>query len=379
MPIVNTFLAVPFSGRGIGYTCHKLLEGIRGDDFEVCLNAPYLNSDLGNDIRHNGLWPTPLAKLVYRYARPQARRLVEKIHLSALKRAGTNQTISYLWSETSPAFDEELHNLKSIVVREKFNCGKATAKRILDEAYARLGISPQHGITDDAIRLEKARLEQADAVFCPNANVDISLAEIGIPESKRLRTSYGYDPARVITSEPAALAPIEGTTYLFVGSICVRKGAHLLLKAWAKSGVKGRLVLAGALEPIIETTCREELARADVVHLSYTSNVAALYKSADVFVFPSLEEGGPQVTYEAAANGLAAIVSPMGAGDVVRHGEEGHVLDPYAEDDWIEAIRLLDRNAGERQRMSDAIRTRAIQFEWPKVGLQRRTSLRTLL
>ncbi len=379
MPEVNAFLAVPYSGRGIGYTCKKLLEGIMGDDFEVCLNAPYLNANLATGMRHNTLAPILLSKLLYRFARPQTRRLVEKIHLSALKKSASRQTISYIWSETSPDFDLELRSLKSIIVREKFNCSKAAAKRILDDAYARLGLDPQHGITDDAIRLEKARLERADAIFCPAAGVDASLEEIGIPKHRRLRGSYGFDLSRVTTPAPPSLDPIDGTTYLFMGTICVRKGAHLMLRAWAKSGVNGRLVLAGALEPAIANTCRVELARPDVVRLAFTPNVAALYKSADVFVFPTLEEGDPLVIYEAAANGLAAIVSPMGAGNVVRHGVEGYVLDPYAEDDWIEAMRSLDKDADQRRRLSDAIRTKAAEFEWPRVGLQRRASLRTLL
>ena len=66
------------------------------------------------------------------------------------------------------------------VVREKFNCGKATAKAILDDAYTRLSLSPAHGITDAGIAKEREELHLADAVYCPNAMVAESLRAIGI-------------------------------------------------------------------------------------------------------------------------------------------------------------------------------------------------------
>ncbi len=49
------------------------------------------------------------------------------------------------------------------------------------------------------------------------------------------------------------------------------------------------------------------------------------YQSADVFVFPSLAEGGVYVIYEALAAGLPCIVS-ANAGSAVRDGIEGFVV-----------------------------------------------------
>jgi hypothetical protein len=41
------------------------------------------------------------------------------------------------------------------------------------------------------------------------------------------------------------------------------------------------------------------------------------------------------VTYEAAGADLAAIVSPMGAGRIVRNGEEGYVIAPFERETWL--------------------------------------------
>ena len=66
-------------------------------------------------------------------------------------------------------------------------------------------------------------------------------------------------------------------TVLFVGLACVRKGIHLLLKAWARAKLKGRLVLAGDIDSRGRQRCAEQLNRSDVmcVH-SISADVAAI-------------------------------------------------------------------------------------------------------
>jgi glycosyltransferase involved in cell wall biosynthesis len=254
------------------------------------------------------------------------------------------------------------------------NCHRGTAKRILDEAYAHIGAEPSHGATEDSIRWERSALELADFVFCPNKMVELSLIENGVPPSKLLESSYGWEPARFAGTR-RMLAPMNGVTVLFVGSVSVRKGAHLLLDYWAKSGIEGRLVLAGEIEPIIKLRCARLLSRDDVLVLNYVRDVGSLYRSADVFVFPTLEEGGPQVTYEACGCGLPAITTPMGAGRIVRDDVEGFVLDPYDAHGWIGALQVLATNVHKRRTMSAAALRAAQSFQWPEVARQRRETI----
>jgi glycosyltransferase involved in cell wall biosynthesis len=202
--------------------------------------------------------------------------------------------------------------------------------------------------------------------------------ENGVPKRKILETSYGWDPMRLL-GKPPLLPPSAGITALFVGAICVRKGAHLLLDYWAKSGVKGRLVLAGEMEPTIREKCASLLAREDVIIFDYFRDVGALYRSADVFIFPSLEEGSPLVMYEACGSGLPVITTEMGAGRLVRHGHEGFVLDPYDGSRWIGAIRRLADDVELRRTMSNAATERAERFIWSEVADQRRQQIRDCL
>jgi glycosyltransferase involved in cell wall biosynthesis len=200
--------------------------------------------------------------------------------------------------------------------------------------------------------------------------VEASLLENGVPAHKFLKATYGWDPAR-LSGNHKLLAWSKGITAIFVGAICVRKGTHLLLKYWARSGVKGRLVLAGEMEPIIKEKCAGLLARNDVTVLDYFRDIGSLYRSADIFVFPSLEEGSPLVIYEACGSGLPIITTEMGAGQIVRHGREGFVLDPYDASGWIAALRKLAEDAGFRRKMSSAAAQRGQHFMWDTVARRR--------
>lgn len=369
---LKTFLPFPFNDRGPGYICGQLLTNMSDLNVSSTLFAPYTSNPLLPRVKFKQTLSGLLGKAFYRYAPLRSKRATELAFLRSIEASGND--VAYLWGDTSLGFSRALKERGVPVVREKFNCGKAFAKRILDDAYHRLGEPPHHGITDKAVAEEEARLKLVDAVYCPNAMVELSMKELGIPDSARLATSYGFTPERLQTND-RLLDPIDGVTFVFVGTICVRKGAHLLLEAWTRTGIKGRLVLAGGIEPLIEKRCAHLLARPDILRLPYVKNVGALYNSADVFVFPTLEEGGPQVTYEAAFCGLPAIVSPMGAGRMIRAGSEGFVIDPYDIEGWVDAMREIAANSTLREQLAAAARERSLQFTYAVVGSKRRELL----
>ncbi|TNC70847.1 glycosyltransferase family 4 protein [Rubellimicrobium roseum] len=373
---LESLLTLPFTGRGVSYSCDRVVSAMRAPGVSPHVTLPYV-MDGEPSVPFHAILPRQIGRPGRRISPGLVLGLTENAFLRRLPR-GDSDTVAYIWSDTSPGFARSLRERGTVVVREKVNCSKALARRVLDDAYRRIGHAPQHGISDEALAEENERLALADAIFCPSECVAQSLVELGVPEEKLLRTSYGFDPDR-FASDARLLPATDGVTFVFVGTICVRKGAHLILKAWARSGIKGRLVLAGPLEPAVETVAAQELARPDVLRLPFVNDVAALYKSADVFVLPSLEEGDPLVTREAAFCGLPSLVSPMGAGQVVQDGQQGYILDPYAEDDWVEALRSMAAQPGLRQRMGAAAHERSLDFTWSKVGVGRRRTLTNFL
>lgn len=280
----------------------------------------------------------------------------------------------YLFPGTSRDFVPRIKQKQKTIFLERINCCTAKAKSILDEAYSRLGVKPQHGIDRDAIDREHEDVEACDYVFCPSPEVERSFLEIGVPAEKLISATYGWSPSRFKNrgSRDRVTPPKDGSfVVLFVGYVSVRKGAHFLLEAWAKAGIPGRLVLCGRMEPAIAQNCAHLLSRSDVIWREYDPNIASAYEAADLFAFPSLEEGGPMVTYEAMAHGLPVLVSPMGAGAIVRDGVDGSIIAPSDVSAMIDKLRKFAGDAELRRAFGEGARQQASHFTWEKVATRR--------
>ena len=217
--------------------------------------------------------------------------------------------------------------------------------------------------------MEDKKLALADGIFCPSPMVFKSMIENGIPQNKLLPTSYGWAPQRFpnLNAEPRENSK---PTFLFVGTLCVRKGVPLLLEAWSEADIEGELIFCGAMDQTIKNFCGSYFQRDDITHIPFTENIGDYYNMADAFVFPSLEEGGPMVTYEAMAHGVVPLVSEMGAGAIVEDRKNGLILS-HDKDAWVAALRAVSENRAQRLNLGKSARQRALNFTWEQVAGQR--------
>jgi glycosyltransferase involved in cell wall biosynthesis len=366
-PIYNT-------GNGVSYTCLSLCEHLGGDMIPVEAWFPASEKTVRHDFIRNAYpgWAMPL---IYRLPNPVARlaRKSERAFVKALRHGD----IAYLWPGVSLETYERIKEKGNTIVSELINCHTQYAKRILDDEYARIGWKGSHGITMKDAAREQAVLGLSDFIYAPNPFVIESLLDAGIPQEKILPASYGWDPQRMQgTATLRKKGP--GFTAVFVGRLGVRKGIHLLLEAWQRADIQGELLLAGVVPPDVEEQLSQPLARPDIIRLGHTTDIGSVYRSADVFVFGSLEEGGPMVTFEAMGCGLPVIISPMGA-SCARHGMDGFVIDPHDIDGWVAALRQLAEDKALRDRMGASARERAQEFTWEKVAARRRDVLMNAL
>jgi glycosyltransferase involved in cell wall biosynthesis len=240
-------------------------------------------------------------------------------------------------------------------------------KVALERAFGRTGRPiPPDACLPEAMERERVMMSACDFVTAPGPFVTQSLVDSGIPPERIIETAYGWSPTRLAGAVDLQ-RPERPPVFLFVGMGIFRKGLDLLLEVWEKANIEGQLVIAGRIEDEIRTGWAKQLARPDVSHSGYQRDVASVYGNADVFIFPTYEEGGPLVVYEAAGSGLPCLVSPMGAGRLVRHGQEGYVIDPLDVDAWVDAIRQLAGDVSLRRRMGAAAATRAKDFTWERV------------
>lgn len=365
---IKAFYPSRFRGKGPAATCLTLLEGMTNAGADCSIEAVLW--ELGaSPIPHRSVLPAAFGRLPYRFFGKAAVRRAESVFLRRLREG----EIAYLWPGASLSLYRAVHARGNPIVMEGINTRMKSAKRILDLEYARLGLPPGQRISARSVALQEEKLGLASAFFAPSPRVEESLAGGPLDPSRIIATSYGVHLGSV---EPkTAYATRDRLKVLFVGTLCLRKGVHLLLDAWSRAGIDGDLVLAGRLEPEVGRLCAEHLARPDVRLAGFVRDPRALYRAADVFVMPSLEEGGPLVTYEAAAHGLPMVLSPMGAGRIGPEAE-AFVLDPHQPEAMVEALRALAGSEALRRRRGEAARRAALRYDWGDVTARRLAQLR---
>jgi glycosyltransferase involved in cell wall biosynthesis len=154
---------------------------------------------------------------------------------------------------------------------------------------------------------------------------------------------------------------------LFAGSFRSYKRADLVIREAAKwPAVEFRLAGKGEEEDrnrslVKELGCRNVTF---VGHLSQ-QGLAEEMRRADVFLFPSVLEGHPQVLGQAASCGLPAVAMDLYRPDYVVNGETGYLVKSESEISDRLGVLLSDHDL--RLKMSAAAARHALQFDWDKV------------
>jgi glycosyltransferase involved in cell wall biosynthesis len=170
-----------------------------------------------------------------------------------------------------------------------------------------------------------------------------------------------------------------GFRALFVGRISVRKGVPQLLAAWRKSGVDGELLLVGNVEPALERMIASYLDVPGIRLAGFDVKLEKFYKSSDIFVLPSLEEGDPLVTYEAAGCGLPVVATAMGGANIIKDGVNGLVVEPHDVDGLAHAISVLANSPELRMKLGQQAAKDAQNYTTEKIGKERARLLRGVL
>ena len=191
---VAALLPLYATGQAISHIALSVCEAMRNPEVAVWLAQPASDPPARKAFTRDAV-PPVLKSLAYRLIRSPERinRFCERRYLRWLG----GDDVAYLWPGTSASVYEAVVRRGHRLVLESINCHRATAQRILADAYDRLGLPPHHGITDDMIRHECATLALARAVFAPGPLVRQSLLENGVPAERILSSSYGWDRRRL--------------------------------------------------------------------------------------------------------------------------------------------------------------------------------------
>ena len=202
-----------------------------------------------------------------------------------------------------------------------------------------------------------------------------------VDESKILVIPNGIDPAMTRELTGAEIERVrkrfqlDGRNALFVGNIKPHKNVERLIAAFALlrqdpalSDVT--LIVVGddiSKYPALRRKVEEHGLRSHVRFFGFVPEMTlvALYRVADIFVFPSLYEGFGFPPLEAMANGTPVITSNLSSlPEVV--GDAALTVDPYNTEEIALAMKTLFGDGELRARLSARGRERASSFSWEK-------------
>ena len=217
--------------------------------------------------------------------------------------------------------------------------------------------------------MEATCVRLADAVFSSShCSADWCARLYGVNAERVPIMHTGVDTTHF---QPSA-AKQERPTVIFVGRIAQSKGADVLVDAALDlahefEGLRIRMVGSGAPAFLVEI--RERALNSGFPDLfEFTGFVSrdalpSLLHDAHAFAGPSRYEGGPGFVYlEAMACGLPVIAcSGSGAAEVITHGITGLLVPPGDAIALRDALRVLLRDADEREAMGQRAREYAVR------------------
>ena len=272
-------------------------------------------------------------------------------------------TLYHVWGNYGVSSLVRARELGMVTTVERPSTHPLYQERILVEEAARWGL---HWSTPQP-HLQRGvdELASADYVLIPSDFSRASFLAEGFPAERLLQLSFGVDTTRF---SPAVGRKDGPFCVLFVGQVGFRKGVLYLLDAWRKLNWRdAELWLAGRVDPQIAPLLRAYEDLPGVRWGGFVRDPVEMYRQADLFVFPSVEEGSALVTYEALASGLPVVTTPN-AGSVMRDGLEGFLVPVREVDALAERMERLRADDRLRCEMGHAARVRAEDFTWEKYG-----------
>jgi glycosyltransferase involved in cell wall biosynthesis len=166
---------------------------------------------------------------------------------------------------------------------------------------------------------------------------------------------------------------------LYAGSFQPRKRVELIIKL-AALHPEAEFRLAGHGET--EGVCRvlvEQLGCRNVRFLGHLTptELGAKMREADIFLFPSILEGHPQVLGQAAACGLPVIAMNCYRPDYVLNRQTGFLVESDGE--VQQKLDLLLGDPMLRQSMARAATRHSLSFDWDRIVLQWEEVFRTAI
>lgn len=209
---------------------------------------------------------------------------------------------------------------------------------------------------------KEAEIALADKIWCPSQFVKKSLLSAGVSTEKIQVTPFGSENAWLDVPRPRE----RSKTFVLVGNISARKGAHRLLKAWKKLGAHRthRLLLVGEMH-LKPSFLREHAGLYEHLPRMPREDLRDIYLRADALVLPALAEGFALVIQEALSCGTTVIASHNSGAEGFLEDGENAFLFPAQDDDALATVLEQALSSPKNlEEIGQAGRAKARQWTW---------------
>jgi starch synthase len=276
---------------------------------------------------------------------------------------------SYKWAAESDVFlyyrltghrtTQHLHRegAKTLCMLEEVNTHVSFFHEILREEYGKLGLGNYPLREETQCRLLEA-YDQADFILCPSSFVVRSFIAKGTAPEKLIMVNFGFKqpvPRTVVSRERSS---DDVFRILYVGQLHYRKGLRYAVEAFRQlRHPRKEFVIVGPTTPItgLEKTSIPEGVR--FTGALKGDELEQAYRSASIFVLPTLEDGSALVQGEAMTAGLPVVTTThSGCDEFISDGVEGFIVPPADSTALAEAFTKLAASAALRKHMGENAR-----------------------
>ena len=205
--------------------------------------------------------------------------------------------------------------------------------------------------------LAKRKIKARQVVYVPGVGIDVDKFRNTMVDRPAKRKELGI--------------PEDAFLLLSVGELNENKNHQIVIRTLAElndPSIHYAIAGNGALAEYL-TALAEQLGVADRVHLlGYRRDVAELYKTADVYVLPSLREGLNVSIMEAMASGLPVVCNRIRGNTDLVNTLTGVLCSAHNACDLLRAIQCLRTNRQLREEMGQAGSRSAERFSVGEVN-----------
>jgi glycosyltransferase involved in cell wall biosynthesis len=374
-------IALVVHGRFHAFDLARGLAG-RGHDVTVLTNYPSwsapqfgLPADRVRSFTTHGVLARATTRIPWLAEREEAPLHTMFGRWAARELAREFWDVVHCWSGVSEEWLARSDRRSALTLLMRGSAHIATQDRLLREEEARAGV-PLSRPSSWMIERERREYAMANDIVVLSSFAKRTFEDEGVSTSRLAVLPLGVDVAAFRPSASAlderARRILSGKplNVLYVGTLSYQKGLFDLARVIETlPDSRFRFTLVGPVAPESSAIVTSLAARADVVGKVPQRDLPAFYEKADVFVFPTIQDGFGMVLAQAKASGLPILTTPNSAAlDMVTPDSDGWIVPIRSAEAIEERLTWCADNRAIVAEMTRQIAARFQPRDWSRVA-----------